>query len=113
MAAPSIYRVGFANQSLDGNPCQTALLANPFAHQLAYASQMGNMSLADGAMNPGRLFEPPHDPNSSLPPSVGVVILNSLTQPLKLAELFFPNTGSGDGQGSQRLTRRPPSRTAA
>ncbi len=104
MSLPIKFVTGYANQSLDGSPCATALLANPFAHQLAHASQMGDMSLADGAMNPGRLFEPSHDPNSDLPPTVGVVILNSLTRPLRLAESFFPQTEySSGGQGSQRL----------
>lgn len=105
MATPITYHVGYANQSLDGSPCQTALLADPFAHQLAYASQMGSrMSLSDGPMDPGRLFEPPHDPTSYVPPSVGVVVLNSLTRPLKLTEVFFPQTAySSGGQGSQRL----------
>lgn len=111
MTPPVKVVFGYANQSLDGNPCPTALLANPFAHQLAYASQMGDMKLADGTMNPGRLFEPAHDPNSLIPPTVGVVILNSLTRPLKLVESFFPQTEySNGGQGSQSLypsTRQP------
>ncbi len=60
-----------------------ALIANPHAHEIAKASQMGDLALADGALNPADLFDP-----ADVPGGLAVVILNSLTRPLFLVDSY-------------------------
>ncbi len=59
------------------------LIANPYAHEIAKASQMGDLALADGPLNPADLFDP-----VDVPGGLAVVILNSLTRPLYLVDSY-------------------------
>lgn len=102
--APTTHLVGYENQdTTNGSSCPAALVANPFAHQFAHASQMGDFQLADGLLDPGTLFESLDPSQRDIHASVGVVMLNSLTQPLTLVESFSYSYSGMQDVDVQRL----------
>ena len=98
---------------IDTNQCKpvpVALIANPFAHKFAYASQMGRYNLQGNDWNPLNPFcryMPPgpfsfiSDSNSNdgvVCNSIALVVLNSLTSPLALTDFWSRNNSWGIGQ---------------
>lgn len=70
---------------MSGKAVPAALIADPFAHQVALTSQTGVMAMVDGGMNPLDLF---HSFSPSNSYGAALIILNSLSTPLTLVETF-------------------------
>ena len=67
-----------------GTASAVSLIADPFAGQFAYASQMGVFDTSDGVMNPIDAF-----PATYAGAGVAIIILNSLPTPLRLVESYI------------------------
>lgn len=91
---------------VEGNatsPVPVSLIANPFAHQFAYASQMGVCSIGGVDANPltpfldflqmGYLLNSGDRALGQFVSPVALVVLNSLTRPLALVDFYERWTG--------------------
>ena len=68
---------------MTGTASAVSLIADPFAGQFAYASQMGVFDTSDGGMNPIDAF-----PATYAGGGLAVIIMNSLPTPLRLVESY-------------------------
>jgi hypothetical protein len=78
-----------AAPTTQGSGVPAYLIPDPFAHQLAFASQMGRFDFDDAMMNavdPRALLNDPNSHDGDGDYGVNLIILNSLTSPLKLTE---------------------------
>jgi len=81
----------------DGTGVQVGLLPDPFAHQLAYFTQMSRFDFSDANIDPRALLNDPNGNDADSDLGVNVILLNSVTRPLRLVDAQSEQVDPGNG----------------
>jgi len=82
----------------DGNAVAVGLMPDPFAHQLAFATQMSRFDFSDASVDPRELLWDPQANDGDGDYGINIILLNSVARPLQLVDTVSDQLDPGNGQ---------------